>query len=230
MSFDKPKKPFDKSSRPSFDKPFDRPFRKSFDKPERPSGKFDKPFSKPFGDKPFSKPFGDKPFGRSDKGGFSKPFDGGNKGSFGRKEDFTINVEAIKTLNKLLDENGLSEISYTSGSTSIKLVRSFGESMVHIPAPTERPSTPVETPKEEEAPEGHAVKAPLVGTVYMAPTPGEPNFVNVGDEVKEGQVLLIIEAMKVMNPLKSPISGRVSKIFVQNGTPVEYQEDLLLIV
>ena len=74
-----------------------------------------------------------------------------------------------------------------------------------------------------------AVKSPMVGTVYLAPTPGTPNFVDVGSMVKEGQTVLIIEAMKTMNQIHAPRSGKVTHVFVENGSPVEYGEALLAI-
>jgi acetyl-CoA carboxylase biotin carboxyl carrier protein len=78
-----------------------------------------------------------------------------------------------------------------------------------------------------EAPPANAITAPMVGTVYTAPEPGAAPFVKVGDQVKEGQTLLIIEAMKVMNQIRSPRGGTVTQIFVSNGSPVEYGEPLL---
>jgi acetyl-CoA carboxylase biotin carboxyl carrier protein len=81
---------------------------------------------------------------------------------------------------------------------------------------------------EEAMPEG-AVTSPMVGTVYVAPEPNAPHFVQVGDEVHEGQTLLIIEAMKVMNPLPSPRAGKVTRVLVDNGDPVEYGELLMVI-
>jgi acetyl-CoA carboxylase biotin carboxyl carrier protein len=74
-----------------------------------------------------------------------------------------------------------------------------------------------------------AVKSPMVGTAYLAPEPGKPNFVSVGDEVTKGQTLLIIEAMKTFNPIKAPKAGRVAQILVDNGRPVEFDEPLMIV-
>jgi acetyl-CoA carboxylase biotin carboxyl carrier protein len=87
--------------------------------------------------------------------------------------------------------------------------------------------TPAAKPADTDHP--GTVKSPMVGTVYRAPTPGTPNFVDVGTEVKEGQTLLIIEAMKTMNQINAPRAGRVTHVFVENAQPVEYGEALVVI-
>jgi acetyl-CoA carboxylase biotin carboxyl carrier protein len=91
------------------------------------------------------------------------------------------------------------------------------------------PVAAMATPADPDAPPANAVTSPMVGTVYVSPEPGSPPFVRVGDQVKDGQTLLIIEAMKVMNQIRSPRAGTVTQIFVRDGAPVEYGEPLLVV-
>lgn len=137
-----------------------------------------------------------------------------------------IDTDLIRQLVALLDETGLSEIEVGEGDRRIRVARNG----VKIPAPapvTSAPSdTPAAVPAESEHPPG-AVTSPMVGTIYAAPEPGEPPFISVGDEVNEGQTLFIIEAMKMMNPIRAPRTGRVTRILVANGDPVEFGEVLV---
>jgi acetyl-CoA carboxylase biotin carboxyl carrier protein len=135
--------------------------------------------------------------------------------------------ELIRTLAALLNETGLTEIEYAIGDRRIRIARvPGGSASVAVPAAAPSPAVP-----SPPAPVEHpgTVKAPMVGTAYLAPQPGDPPFVRLGDSVAEGQPLLIIEAMKVMNQIRAHSSGRVMQIFVADAQPVEYGAPLMLI-
>lgn len=136
----------------------------------------------------------------------------------------------IRRLAALLEETGLSEIEYEADGRRIRVGRSAGTASApsSVPAPQAEPAASAPPEGEEALPPG-AVTSPMVGTVYAAAEPGAPPLVKVGDSVKEGQTLLIIEAMKVMNPLASPRAGTVTRILVSDGQPVEFGEPLLII-
>lgn len=142
----------------------------------------------------------------------------------------------IRKLAALLDETGLSEIEYEAGGQRIRVGRTTvtAHAAPAAAAPALAPSAspaPVAEPRQASAdavPQG-AIVSPMVGTVYVAPEPGAAPFVRAGDEVQQGQTLLIIEAMKVMNPLTSPRAGKVTQILVQDGQPVEFGEPLIVV-
>ncbi len=144
-----------------------------------------------------------------------------------------LDEELVRKLSGLLDETGLTEIEYEGGGHRIRVVRG-GTVLAAAPAPAAPPpaaatgAVPADAASDDSVP-ANAVTSPMVGTAYCAPEPGAPAFVSVGDTVKEGQTLLIIEAMKVMNQIPSPRAGKVSQILVQDGQPVEYGEPLLII-
>ncbi|HEY9539459.1 MAG TPA: acetyl-CoA carboxylase biotin carboxyl carrier protein [Kiloniellaceae bacterium] len=144
---------------------------------------------------------------------------------------FDVNEELVRKLADLLHETGLTEIEYEIDDHRIRVAKTPAvASYAPAPAMPAAPCAP-QTPAgsgPEAIPAG-AVTAPMVGTVYVASEPGAPPFVKAGDEVHEGQVLLIIEAMKVMNPLAAPRAGTVKQILVTDGQPVEYGEPLLVI-
>ena len=139
----------------------------------------------------------------------------------------------IRRLAALLEETGLSEIEYEAEGRRIRVARGAGTASGAANAPSSAPAPQAEpatsAPEGEEALPPGAVTSPMVGTVYTAAEPGAPPLVKVGDSVKEGQTLLIIEAMKVMNPLASPRAGTVTRILVADGQPVEFGELLLII-
>jgi acetyl-CoA carboxylase biotin carboxyl carrier protein len=146
---------------------------------------------------------------------------------------FDVNEELVRKLADLLQETGLTEIEYEVNDQRIRVAKTPAMTgyapapvMTAAPCAPQQPAAPAGGP--EAIPAG-AVTSPMVGTVYVADEPGAPAFVKVGDEVREGQVLLIIEAMKVMNPLASPRAGTVKQIMVTDGQPVEYGEPLLVI-
>ncbi len=145
-----------------------------------------------------------------------------------------IDIAYIEKLAELLERTGLSEIEIGQGETRVRVARHL-QARVEYAAPPPPPPPPpaaVEAPPPAAEPEPSnpgAVTAPMVGTVYLAPEPGADPFVRVGDQVQEGQTLLIIEAMKVMNTIRAPRAGVVTRILVENAQPVEFGEPLLVI-
>lgn len=141
----------------------------------------------------------------------------------------------IERLAKLLEKTGLTEIEYQEGTKRLRLSRGgssgFAPMAMHGHAPTAPVAAPTPAPAaaDPKAIPDDAVTSPMVGTAYLAPEPGAPAFVRVGDKVKEGQTLLIVEAMKVMNPIRSPRAGTVARILVESGAPVEYGEPLIVL-
>ena len=144
-----------------------------------------------------------------------------------------VDTALIETLAELLQRTGLTEIELAEGDSRIRVARQPQPVVASVPAPAPAPAGPVtgDEATAHAAAEEHpgAVRAPMVGTVYLTPEPGAPPFITIGAEVREGQTLLIIEAMKVMNPLRAARSGRIAKLLVANGDPVEYGELLLII-
>jgi acetyl-CoA carboxylase biotin carboxyl carrier protein len=147
-----------------------------------------------------------------------------------------VDTALIEALAELLQRTGLTEIELAEGDSRIRVVQA--PQPVVAQAPGAQPATtPAAAPAvadqatSQTPPEQHpgAVRAPMVGTVYLTPEPGAQPFVSLGSEVREGQTLLIIEAMKVMNPIRASRSGRIAKLLVANGDPVEYGELLLII-
>ena len=139
----------------------------------------------------------------------------------GRSPPFP-DAELIRALAALLTETGLTEIDYAIGDRRVRVARVSGAS---APALTAGVSTAVAGSIEHPG----AVKAPMVGTAYLAPQPGAPPFVRLGEAVADGQPLLIIEAMKVMNQIRAHRPGRVAQILVADAQPVEYGAVLMLI-
>ncbi len=137
-----------------------------------------------------------------------------------------INKSLIKEISKLMDEFELSEFEFSDSNNTYKLKKNI---VTKIEAQQySRPSLVKKESLEDNNLE-NIIKAPLVGTVYLAPEPGSKMFIDIGQTVKIGQVLLIIEAMKTMNEVTANKSGTVKKIFVENQTPVEFGEPLVLI-
>ena len=134
----------------------------------------------------------------------------------------------VRRLSELLEETGLSEIEYETEGHRIRVARNSPAIAAVAPAPLARPEA-AEAPAGADAVSANAVAAPMVGTVYVAAEPGGAAFVSVGDRVEQGQTLVIIEAMKVMNPIPSPRAGTVKEILIQDGQPVEFGEPLMVI-
>jgi acetyl-CoA carboxylase biotin carboxyl carrier protein len=148
------------------------------------------------------------------------------------KADLSIDSDLVRTLAALLVETGLSEIEYAVGDRRIRIARSPAPVSVTLPQTTATASLPGSpVPSAEMAPADHpgAIKAPMVGTVYLGPQPEAPPFAKLGEMVSEGDVLLIIEAMKVMNQIRAPRAGRIVKVLVEDGSPVEYGEALMVV-
>jgi len=139
-----------------------------------------------------------------------------------KSNDLNVDGDLVRALAALLEETGLSEIEYAEGERRIRVVRGAAPPAA---APAGAPPAPVIAAR----PAG-AVAAPMVGTAHLAPQPGAAPFVNLGDTVADGQVLLIIEAMKVMNQIHAPRAGRIAEIMVGEGAPVEYGQVLMVIV
>ena len=140
-------------------------------------------------------------------------------------------VELARRLGALLSELGLSEIEAAVGEIRVRLQRGGGSAPAPAPAPAfasgERPAAPI--PAEAESASMVTIEAPMVGTFYRASSPTAEPYVGEGDLVKEGQILCIIEAMKLMNEIESKVGGRIVKIFVENAHPVEFGQYLFLI-
>ena len=140
----------------------------------------------------------------------------------------SIDKSLIKDLSELLEENNLSEITIQQGRQSIKVARniSSGATIVSQPNVTQKDN---KIEKEINLEQPGTVKSPMVGTVYLASSPDAKPFITVGQNVKEGDQLFIIEAMKTMNPVKSPYAGKVKEIIVSNEMSVEFDEALVII-
>jgi acetyl-CoA carboxylase biotin carboxyl carrier protein len=149
-----------------------------------------------------------------------------------------INSDAIRELAKILDETGLTEIEVAEGDSAIRVSRG-GTVMASAPAPSMNYMNMSSDPTMPQQPNmssdtvahSHpgAVTSPMVGTVYLQGEPGAPPFVSKGSSVKAGDTLVIIEAMKVMNPIKAEKSGTITHIMVSDGEPVEYGDVLVVI-
>jgi acetyl-CoA carboxylase biotin carboxyl carrier protein len=143
----------------------------------------------------------------------------------GRRPPLSPDPELIRSLAALLDETGLTEIEYAEGECRIRVSRGMAAAVEAAPS-RPAPAAPVRaSPVKHEG----ALTAPMVGTAYLSPQPGASPFVRLGDTVVEGQPLLIIEAMKVMNEIRAPRSGRIAQILIEDAQPVEYGAPLMLI-
>lgn len=149
----------------------------------------------------------------------------------------TIDDDLVRQLAKLLDETGLTEIEYGEGKWHLRVSKSMTAAASVLPAAAAAaaavaaaaPAAAAAATADDAARHPGAVTSPMVGTVYVAPEPTAAPFVKAGDTVSEGQTLMLIEAMKTMNPIKAPRAGRVSQIFITNAAPVEYGEVLLIL-
>lgn len=150
-----------------------------------------------------------------------------------------VDVDLVRELARLLDETKLTEIEVEDGDRRIRVAREVVTQMVAASAPAiAAAAAPLAAaPVAQVAPEApaaapsfaNAVKSPMVGTAYLAPEPGARQFVSVGDSVKAGDTLLIIEAMKVMNPITAPSAGTVKALLIDNGQPVEFDQPLVVV-
>ncbi|RJT24499.1 acetyl-CoA carboxylase biotin carboxyl carrier protein [Chakrabartia godavariana] len=145
-----------------------------------------------------------------------------------------VDVKLVRQLAELLNETGLTEIEVEEDDRKIRVARTLQAASVAVaaPAPVAAPAAPAAPAAAAvTAPADHpgALKSPMVGTAYLAASPEAAPFVSVGDTVKEGDTILIIEAMKVMNPITATKGGKVTQILVANGQPVEYDQPLVVI-
>ncbi|CAO3421063.1 acetyl-CoA carboxylase biotin carboxyl carrier protein [Azospirillum endophyticum] len=146
---------------------------------------------------------------------------------------FDIDGDLVRKLADLLRETGLSEIEFAEGEKRIRVTRPTAAQTVAVQAAPVLAAAPVAVPAAAASgkPVNHpgAVTSPMVGTAYLAAEPGGTPFVRPGDVVKAGQTIMIIEAMKVMNPIKAPRGGTVAEVLVSDAQPVEFGEVLLII-
>jgi len=153
-----------------------------------------------------------------------------------------MDIRKIKKLIELLEESGIAEIEIKEGEEAVRISRMpTGEAAAHtyamraapaaaplppaVPGPALTPAEGVPKPKSNE----HIITAPMVGTFYAAPSPGAKAFVEIGDEIKVGQVLCVIEAMKMMNQIEADKAGKLTSIMARNGDPVEFGQPLFVI-
>jgi acetyl-CoA carboxylase biotin carboxyl carrier protein len=143
-----------------------------------------------------------------------------------------VDQTLIRELAALLNETGLTEIEVEHDKMRIRVARNAAPVAVHAPVAATTPAAPVRSepiPAPDPASHAGAVPSPMVGTAFLAPEPGGKPYVEVGDQVREGQTLLIVEAMKTMNQIPAPRSGKVTRIMVEDGQPVEYGEPLMIV-
>lgn len=151
-----------------------------------------------------------------------------------KKFSFDIDQAAIQALAKVLQDANLSEIEYEDQGRRVRLTRAFNQTVMMTPQASSAPSVAPSGFSQESVvanPKQHpgALKSPMVGTLYAAPEPGAATFTKVGNRVNQGDTVFIIEAMKVMNPIKAHSSGIVKEIFFSDGSPVEYGDVLIVI-
>ena len=156
-----------------------------------------------------------------------------------------MNIKEIESLIQFVQKSGVSEVSLEQKDFRIIIKTSHGQQIiaapvmqtmaaapapVAAPAPAAAPAAPkAEAPKAADESKLVTIKSPMIGTFYRSSSPDKPAFVNVGDEIKAGKVLCIIEAMKLFNEIESEVSGRIVKVLVDNSTPVEYDQPLFLV-
>ena len=151
-----------------------------------------------------------------------------------------MDIRKVKKLIELLEESGIDEIEISEGEESIRISRNSRSAQAmpqqyivpsSAPAPVAAATAPVaETKPQDSMPAGHVLKSPMVGTFYRAPSPSSPNFIEVGQSVKKGDIICIVEAMKMMNQIEADKSGTIEAILVENGEPVEFDQALVTIV
>jgi acetyl-CoA carboxylase biotin carboxyl carrier protein len=149
-----------------------------------------------------------------------------------------MDLRKLKTLIDLVAESGIAEIEVTEGEDKVRIVKNSPPQQMPMqmaaptylaaPAPVAAPVAPAAAPVAEE-PKGHVVKSPMVGTFYRSPSPGAKAFIEIGQTVKPGDTLCIIEAMKLLNEIEAEVAGEVKEVLVENGQAVEYGQPLFVI-
>jgi acetyl-CoA carboxylase biotin carboxyl carrier protein len=152
-----------------------------------------------------------------------------------------MDLRKLKTLIDLVENSGIAELEISEGEERVRITRSVAAAPQHVYAPAQpqpvvatvatQPAgvpAPAEAAKAAE-PEGHVVKSPMVGTFYRSPSPGAKAFIDIGQNVKEGETLCIIEAMKLLNEIEADKTGVIKAILVENGQPVEFGQPLFVI-
>ena len=149
-----------------------------------------------------------------------------------------MDLRKLKTLIDLVSESNVSELEITEAEGKVRIVKSGGTPMVlqqaapaMMAAPAAMPlaSAPAASEEPAAAPAGHAVKSPMVGTFYRSASPGAKSFVEVGSQVREGETICIIEAMKILNEIEADKSGTITRILCENSQAVEYGQPLFMI-
>lgn len=155
------------------------------------------------------------------------------KGGADKGASMRVDTALVRELAEMLTANDLNEIEVEDGDRKIKVRRDAPTAVVAAPAPAAAAPAAAQTAAAPAAPQedvgGDPVKSPMVGTAFMSPEPGAKPFVAVGQAVKAGDTLLIVEAMKVMNPIVAPKAGTVKKINVADGQPVEFDQTLVVL-
>ena len=153
-----------------------------------------------------------------------------------------MDIRKVKKLIELLEESGIGEIEIKEGEESVRISRGVSGAPAPAPSPAVAPppaptlvapaasSAPAEPESKSARAEGHVVKSPMVGTFYRSPSPSSPAFVEVGKTVKAGDILCIVEAMKMMNQIEADAPGTIEAVLVENGEPVEFDQPLFSIV
>ena len=153
-----------------------------------------------------------------------------------------MDIRKVKKLIELLEESNIDEIEIKEGEESVRISRNAGAAAYPAPAPVAAPAAapaapapapaaaPAAEPEAAPMPAGHIIKSPMVGTFYRAPSPGSPSFAEVGQHVKVGDVICIVEAMKMMNQIEADKAGVIEAILVEDGQPVEFDQPMVTIV
>ena len=157
-----------------------------------------------------------------------------SKAAPSRGPAMTIDEKLVRQLADILADTGLTEIEVAEGERRVRVSRAAPAApaasvVAASAAPATAPAAPAAAPAAEAPATANALKSPMVGTVYLAPEPGADDFVKVGDAVKAGDTVLIVEAMKVMNPITATSAGTVKAILVENGQPIEFDQPLMVI-
>ncbi len=153
-----------------------------------------------------------------------------------------MDIRKIKKLIELLEESGIAEIEIKEGEEAVRISRMPGgaaaHQLAHVPSQPmpqtdmpakSAPAAAADSAAAKPKPNEHVITAPMVGTFYGSPSPGAKPFVEIGDEIKVGQVLCIIEAMKMMNQIEADKAGRITSVMARNGDPVEFGQPLFVV-